>query len=113
MSEVTIDFIVKDPWRMVLVEEGPWEDVSANLRRVQSRLYGCIDAAIDGYLAQQFPESNGAHVTVQLDCYSVPQDEVSTFFKAFSSSVLHLPSYKDALHSSSFVAGFDFQINFA
>jgi hypothetical protein len=42
----------------------------------------------------------------------VPQEEVSTFFKTFSSNVLHLPSYKDALQSSSFVAGFDFQISF-
>ena len=113
MSEMTIDFIVRDPWRMVLVEEGPWEDLASNLRRVQGRLYGCIDAAIDGHLAQQFPESNGAHVTVQLDCYSVPQEEVSNFFEAFSSSVLHVPDYKNALKSSSFVAGIDFQISFA
>ncbi|NYE29697.1 hypothetical protein HDE78_002663 [Rhodanobacter sp. K2T2] len=113
MSEVTIDFIVRDPWRMVLVEEGPWEDVASNLRRVQSRLYGCIDAAIDGHLAQQFPESNGKHVTVQLDCYSVPQEDVSKFFEAFSSSVLLIPDYKDALQSSSFVAGIDFQVSFA
>jgi hypothetical protein len=113
MSEVTIDFIVRDPWRLVLVEEGPWEDVASNLRRVQSRLYGCIDAAIDGHLAQQFPESNGEHVTVQLDCYSVPQEDVSRFFEAFSSNVLLTPNYKHALRSSSFVASIDFQVSFA
>jgi hypothetical protein len=113
MSEVTIDFIVRDPWRMVLVEEGPWDDVESNLHRVQSRLYGCIDAAIDGHLAQEFPESNGAHITVQLDCYSLPQEEVLKFFDAFSSSVLRIPDYKEALQSSSFVAGIDFQISFA
>jgi hypothetical protein len=113
MSEVTVDFITRDPWRMVLVEEGPWEDVEVNLHRVQSRLYTCLDAAIDGRLAEQFPDSVGAHVTVQLECYSLPQEQVSTFFEAFSGGVLEAPDYKEALRASVFVSGIDFQISSA
>ena len=59
MGEITVDFIAKDPWQMVLDEEGPWEDVSAHLATLQNRLYSCLDAAIDGQLAEQFPESHG------------------------------------------------------
>jgi hypothetical protein len=113
MSEVTVDFIVRDPWRMVLVEEGPWEDVTSNLQRVQRRLYTCLDAAIDGQLAEQFPDSIGAHVTVQLECYSLPQERVSTFFEAFSAGVLEAPDYKESLRASSFVSSIDFQISYA
>jgi len=113
MAEVTVDFVVKNPWRMVLVEEGPWEDVSSNLHRLQDRLYACIDAAIQGKLAEQFPESMGTDITVQLDCYSLPQEPVSKFFQAFSSSVLELPSYKESLQATTFLASIDFAINFA
>ncbi len=113
MSEVTIDFITKDPWRMVLVEQGPWEDVQANLQRIQSRLYTCLDAAIDGQRAEQFPDSIGAHVTLQLECYSLPQDQVSNFFEAFSAEALEAHDYKEALRASTFVSSIDFQISYA
>jgi len=113
MPEVTIDFIIRDPWRMVLVEQGPWEDVQANLQRIQSRLYACLDAAIDGQLAEQFPDSIGAHVTLQLECYSLPQEQVSSFFEAFSAGALEAPDYKEALRASTFVSSIDFQISYA
>ena len=113
MSEVTVDFITRDPWRMVLVEEGPWEDMASNLQRLQSRLYTCLDAAIDGQLAEQFPDSIGAHVIVQVECFSLPQEQVSTFFEAFSAGALEAPNYKESLQTSSFVSGIDFQISYA
>ena len=113
MSEVTVDFITRDSWRMVLVEEGPWEDVASNLQRVQSRLYTCLDAAIDGQLAKQFPDSIGVNVTVQLECYSLPRDQVSAFFEAFSAGVLDAPDYKEAVRTSTFVSSIDFQISYA
>jgi len=34
MTEVTVDFVAKDPWSMVLVEEGPWSDIPSELRRI-------------------------------------------------------------------------------
>lgn len=113
MAEVTVDFVVKDPWRIVLVEEGPWEDISSNLHRAQDRLYACIDAALQGKLAEQFPESKGAVITVQLDCYSLPREPVSRFFRAFTSGVLEIPCYKQSLQEATFVADVNFAISFA
>ena len=98
---------------MVLVEEGPWppSETEANLRRLQERLYDCVDAAIDGQLAERFPESNGGLVTVRLDGYDLPYVEVRELFERFSSSILHVPDYASALGRSSFVSGIKFQLN--
>ena len=112
MGEVTADFIARDPWRMVLVEQGPWDDLKANLLRVQERLYGCLDAAVDGQLAKLYPASIGSVVTLQLDCYALPQEPIASLFQEFSSAVLGLSFYAQALASSKFVAGINFAVNF-
>lgn len=112
MTEVTIDFVTADPWQMVLVEEGPWEDVAANLRRLQDRLYGCVDAALDGSLAERFPESTGAKVVIRLDGYNLPMPDSWDFFQRFSAEVLEIEDYKRALQNSPHVCGIEFVANF-
>jgi len=118
MTERTtvVDFVAKgdtpDEWKMVLVEEGPWADpVDAELRRVQERLYGTIDAALDGQLAEKFPESRGKKIIVQLDCYNCPGTEVAEFFDRFSKGVFATADYKQALDKSQFVSGITFRLN--
>lgn len=113
MGEITVDFISKDPWQMVLVEEGPWQDVPAGLTKLQERLYSCLDAAIDGQLAEQFPDSCGQPITLRVDCYGVPRAETAEFFDRFSASALQLPDYKTALSASPHVSGIQFAINFS
>ncbi|HET6396916.1 MAG TPA: DUF6572 domain-containing protein [Pseudoxanthomonas sp.] len=112
-----VDFVAKgdspDEWKMVLVEEGPWVGpIDEQLRRIQERMYGCIDAALDGQLAESFPDSKGKRVIVQLDCYNVPRAEVEDFFQRFSSGVLTLEDYREALERSEFVEGLGFNISF-
>jgi hypothetical protein len=113
MSDVTVDFITKDPWQMVLVEEGPWDDVAANLQRLQGRLYACVDAVIDGMLAQRYPDSTGATVLIRLDGYGLPMPDTRDFFERFSSAVLELPDYKAALGESPHVSGIQFVAHFS
>ena len=77
--DTVVNFVSRtdDPneWRMVLVEQGPWNGGSEReLRRIQDRLYGCLDAAIDGQLAEQFPETRGKnchHTTGLLQCRGI------------------------------------------
>jgi hypothetical protein len=112
-----VNFVAKgespDEWKMILVEEGPWKDATqANLKRIQSRLYGCIDAALDGQLAEKFPETRGKKIIIQLDCYNLPRAEISQFFDRFSSEVFSLPDYHEAWIKSSFVKSIVFEINF-
>lgn len=112
-----VDFVARtdspEEWRMVLVEQGPWlSDENDELRRIQDRLYGCVDAVLDGKLAEQFPETLGKHIVIQLDCYGLPRVDVENFFKAFSNGVFSLPDYKKALMSSSFAKRISFEVNF-
>lgn len=97
---------------MVIVEQGPWPtaEVESNLRRVQERLYGCLDAAVDGDLAQRYPASHGKSVVIQLDCYNVPEAEVREFFGRFSVGALSIDDYAGAVATSPFVSGISFEI---
>lgn len=112
-----VDFVTKneseDEWKMVLVEEGDWGgELSEHLHRIQNRLYECIDAALDGQLAEQFPNSKGKKVVIQIDCYDAPRKPIEDFFLEFSNAVMKLPDYANSLAENSFVQSIDFQINF-
>lgn len=113
----TVDFIAQgaspSEWKMVLVESGPWEGaLGPHLHRLQDRLYGCLDAAIDGQLAEKFPQSKGGRVVIQLDCYDLPRDELQAFFDRFSQGVLQTPDYVQALAASRWVRQVGWEINF-
>ncbi len=100
-------------YKMVLVEEGPWKDsVEMNLARIQDRLYGCVDAALDGQLAAQFPEALGKTVVISIDCYDVPVGDVREFFERFSKGIFQTEDYAAALKASQFVTDVRFEIGF-
>jgi hypothetical protein len=117
MGQVTVDFIARDQgegtWRMVLVEQGPWapQTVTSELRRVQARLYTCLDAALAGDLAAKFPDSRGKQLIIQLDGYALPDHRVREFFDRFATEVLRLPDYKAAFARQAFVSDVVFQLN--
>jgi hypothetical protein len=116
VEEVTVNFVTKLPqggFGMVLVEEGPWphNEVEANLRRVQERLYNCVDAALDGQLAERFPESKGKPLVIRLDAYNLPEQELREFFALFAESVPRLPEYAAALAVSNFVGRMSFELS--
>ncbi len=117
MSTVTVDFVARgadaNSWHLVLVEQGPWPaaDVTSELRRVQDRLYGCLDAALDGKVAEKFPDSTGRRITIRLDAYDLPEVEVRDFFNAFASQVLKTPDYATALAGSQWVSAVEFELS--
>jgi len=115
--ELVVDFVARgassNEWKLVIVEEGPWIGlVEDHLRRVQERLYDCMDAALEGRVAERFPESRGARTVVQLDCYNVPRAEVEEFFERFSSGVMAVSDNRQALEKSEFVADIAFKVFF-
>lgn len=112
-----IDFVAKgdspEVWKIVLVEQGPWSgSIDDQLRRIQDRLYGCVDAALDGQLAGRFSESKGKDIVIRLDCYNVPREEVEEFFYSFSKGIFAIDDYREALDRSSFARSIDFEISF-
>jgi hypothetical protein len=117
MGQVTADFIAAEPdgsrWRIVLVEEGPWrdDDVDNQLRRVQGRLYDMLDVALDGGLWRLYPDSFQKPVTLQLDCYNVPEEKVRPWFGRFATGAGETPDYAKALRENKYVAGLSFELN--
>ena len=111
-----VDFVTRgdtdEEWRMVLVEQGPWHPPFVNeLRRLQDRLYECVEAALGGQLAVKFPESHGKRVVVQLDGYRLPATEVHAFFQRFAAGALATDEYRDALASCPFVSAISFELS--
>jgi hypothetical protein len=118
MAEVTVDFVARcqphGGWALVLVEEGPWgRDVSGHLSRVQERLYGCLDAALEGAVTARYPESQGKPLVIRLNAFNVPEPEVRKFFQKFSDGVPALPDYAVALASQHFFPSISFELNIA
>jgi hypothetical protein len=116
MGQVAVDFVAREDdlstWRMVLVEQGPWPTsaVKDQLTRIQDRLYTCIDAALDGALAQKYPDSRGKRLIIQLDGYDLPESQVRDFFTRFSSGVMKVPSYVSAFAAQAFVTQIGFEL---
>ena len=111
---VTVDFVAFDDERdaclLVLVEQGPWSGVvEDHLRKLQDRLYGCLEAALDGQVAERFPRAANMKFVVRVDCYGVPRDEVDEFMGKFSEGVLKMSDYSPS--SSPWVRSFAFEVN--
>lgn len=117
-AEFIVDFVARgeapDEWMMVLVETGPWHaPVESQLSRLQNRLYDCMDAAIDGKLAQKFPESEGKRIVIQVDGYALPTEDVREFFTRFSEGAAESADYAIAIQNSRFVHSIKFRLRLA
>lgn len=114
---VTIDFVAFDPeldaWLLVLVEPGPWDDVRGRLVALQDRLYGCLEAALAGQLAERFPDATDAKVVVRADCYDcygTARHEVDAFMQRFSEGIRDMADYSPA--SSPWVRSIEVEVSY-
>ncbi len=102
-KKVSIDLITKNPknneYKLILVEEGPWEEstLEDRLRKIQDRLYNAVDAAVDGALFQNYPDSKGQKVCVQVDCYDPPSDMIEQLVKGLGQYVDESYEYQNAI----------------
>lgn len=116
-SELLVNFVARSTlggpkWKIVLVEQGPWLDVEKELRRLQDRLYDCVDVVLDGKLAEKFPASNGADIVIRLDCYDVPKTPVQKLFGKFAETIIDHPDNKAAIEKSTCISALFFELNF-
>jgi hypothetical protein len=113
MKPTTIDLITETPetgeFALILVEDGPWPESDADwnecLSRIQSRIYGAVDIAIDGHLAAKYPDSKGRAVRVQVDS---PNGLPSALAKLVAKMKVHFEAdgeYKNAITQSPFIQG--------
>lgn len=119
MGEVTIDFVVRDQphggWTLVLVEQGPWpeDDVTEQLRRLQDRLYACLDAVFEGQIAEKFPDSRGLPLMIQIDAYDIESGELPAFFDRFTTGIWTLPDHRKFLAAQRDYPGIQFKLHLA
>lgn len=72
---VKLDLVTYDPrldeFVLYIVEDGPWpqDDATWNhcLNRIQNQVLDACDAAVDGGLAREYPDSLGKPVRIQVD----------------------------------------------
>jgi hypothetical protein len=94
-----------DEWRYVLAL--PPKGIAAErLKDVQDKLYGAVDAILDGEVAKAFPGSEGKKIVVQLDCRGLPQAEV----KRFADAIFQIPRYRNALAKTPFATEIAFDL---
>lgn len=106
MKNFTIDFVAKggspEEWQLVLVEEGDWSFVDRRLHQLQDRLYDCIDAVLDGQLAEKYPDSMVKNVIIQVEFFDAPEDKVSPFIERFAEDIFSVGDYAEALRGCRF-----------
>ena len=117
MSTLAVNLVTRGgpggPWRMVLVEEGPWSasEQESRLRGLQDRLYDSVDAAIEGVLAQHYPDSRGQSVVIRVDGYNLPEEAVRSLFERFAAAMQALPEYVAAIAASEAVKEIGLELN--
>ena len=111
--KATIDLVTYDSKRdahiLVAVEQG---DGSTDcLRRLQERLHDYVEIAIDGFLAEKYPESKGKSVVIRLDCYDVPREAWEQFFFRFAEYVHASTEIQAAIANHRNIKDIDFEFN--
>ena len=112
--DVIVDIVATQPdgkFVLYMVEVGPWreEQVVAELRRVQDRLYKFISVAVDGHLAKTYPDSVGRGVVIRLDCYDTPKEPVEEFFARFVAYNRNRADLIADITAKGFISGLDFE----
>lgn len=65
---------------LIMLEQRPWEDGSEErLFQLQEKLNTYLSFALDGEMAESYPQFNGRKLRVQLDCVGMPGSDVVQF----------------------------------
>src|SRR5215471_2440469 len=114
MGKVTIDLVTErsdGALVLVLVEEGPWSavDVEQELRRLQGRLFDCVEATVDGDIAQRYPRAMGGVVVIRLDCYNLPRRLIEALFRKFRDYVSQWDELKRDFAGKQMVSALEYE----
>lgn len=113
MTGLTIDLVAFDrageACHLVLME-GPWSGAfETNMRALQTRLYDCLDVVLSGQLANDFPDSIGKTIVIQIKGRDLPRREVELFVDKFAAVIGAMPHYDAA--ASPYVGAFRFEVS--
>ena len=80
-----IDFIGFDPGvpevLLVMVEQRPWRNVGEQLFQLQEKLNAYLSFALDGEMAEVYPQFVGKPLKIRLECVEPPVPEALNFLQ--------------------------------
>jgi hypothetical protein len=112
-TNLTINFVTRrgdGAIVLTLVEQGPWEPAtfSAELERVEQRLYDCLNVVLTGQFAARHPDAKGKSTVIVLDGFDLPEEPVRAFAKRFVEHIASWEELREALRTSEFTRSVDF-----
>jgi hypothetical protein len=82
----TVDLITTRPdageTALIIVAAEPWTGSDAELAALQAKLNAYLTYVLDGQLAQDYPQSQGHSVRIQIDCSHQPASSTLAFLQA-------------------------------
>ena len=107
--KATVDLVTinneKTECALYLVENGPWENTMEKIKIIQERLYNTLDVAVDGLLADKYPESTGLKIRIQVDAYDNPPNDVPELVEKFNHFITSNDEYVRAVNNSKYISG--------
>jgi hypothetical protein len=65
----------------LLAEHRPWRDVQEQLFQLQEKLNAYLSCALDGEMADTYPEFVGKRLKIRLECLEPPTNEMLVFLQ--------------------------------
>lgn len=113
---VKIDFVTSDSdgrsWKLILVE-GPWNppDSPVQLALLAKRISNTIEAALTGQIAARYPDSAGHAMTIQVDSYDTPRQQVDALIAQARARVEASADIQAQFKRREFVSALEFEHN--
>lgn len=111
MQKLTVDVVAFDPVRdqytlhLVEAEHLPDEanERHARLKAIQERIFNAFDAAVDGHVAGQYPETLGQTIRIQVDCPFGADDDIELLVHRVADYLSTADEYVTAAKKSTYV----------
>lgn len=64
---------------LIMLESRPWDGTELRLFQLQEKINAYLSFALDGEMAEAYPQFAGKKLRLQLDCVGMPGDDVVGF----------------------------------
>jgi hypothetical protein len=90
-NPMVMDLITLDPATekvvLVMIERRPWGADPRQFAQIEEKINRYLAYALDGFLAQHYPQYEGRRVVLRLDCAEAPHGTAVRFVEAAEQAV--------------------------
>lgn len=76
-----------DLYRLVVVEDGPWDGSVVRLKRLQAKLNAYLGFALDGRMSELYPGAEGKDVVIRLELAQAPDPRTASTLRRLGAGV--------------------------